>query len=138
WPKKNPPRWVPWPASFDHQPAHPALRGSSCTTKAWGWPLRAVCWSRATLFSQEELLYVSEDTLNFVWRGASNDLPGHVIWTGMIEDSILFSGAFLLLIRGPGILKRWLRRRAGGCVTCGYTKLGLDPASACPECGSKS
>ena len=39
---------------------------------------------------------------------------------------------FLPVARGPMV--RWLRRRAGRCVTCGYSLIG-NKSGRCPECG---
>lgn len=41
----------------------------------------------------------------------------------------------LAFIRGP--LRRWHRRRRGGCAKCGYDLTG-NTSGACPECGTEN
>lgn len=62
-------------------------------------------------------------------------LPLLPIWPGFLINTIFYALLLLALVRVPRMARRALRRRRGRCVSCGYDRSGLDPSSACPECG---
>ncbi len=62
-------------------------------------------------------------------------LPYQPIWTGLIADTIVFGGAWWVILTVPGLIRDRRRRRRGRCPTCGYTLKGLAPNAPCPECG---
>ena len=59
-------------------------------------------------------------------------LPLRPIWPGFAINTILFAAALWLLIPGPFALRRFIRRRRGQCVKCGYP---VGESAMCTECG---
>jgi hypothetical protein len=137
-PKRSPPYWVAWPPSTPVQigPSLPIVTLYGGSTHAWGWPMRSMRFSRITEYTHSEFSGTADiGVIPFVWRGERNDLPGRIIWPGMVVDVLFFSSACWLLVRGPTATRRWSRRRSGRCIACGYDRRGLPTPSACPECG---
>src|SRR5205814_6005727 len=60
-------------------------------------------------------------------------LPHIPIWPGLILDTAFFTALALGLVRGPALVRRWLRRWRGACPRCGYDLRGA--REVCPECG---
>jgi hypothetical protein len=63
-------------------------------------------------------------------------VPYHPIWAGFAGNTVFYAMILWLLIPGPFLLRRHIRRRRGRCVKCGYDLRG-DLAHGCPECGWK-
>ncbi len=57
------------------------------------------------------------------------------LWPGFALNTLFYSAMLWLLIGGPFVLRRHLRRKRGLCVACGYDLRHADHA-ACPECGA--
>lgn len=64
------------------------------------------------------------------WRA----LPYQPLWTGLVMNTLIYSLAWVALLLGPAMLRRWLRRRRGLCERCGYDLRNVAHAR-CPECG---
>ena len=60
-------------------------------------------------------------------------LPWHPIWPGFAINTIFYAG-LLWLPFAPRVLRRYVRRRCGRCLKCGYDLRG-DLKEGCPECG---
>ncbi|HMN40084.1 MAG TPA: hypothetical protein PKE29_04510 [Phycisphaerales bacterium] len=63
-------------------------------------------------------------------------IPLAPAWPGFAVDAIAFGMLAWLVVRGPSMTRRWLRRRSGRCLKCGYELTGLAPEAPCPECGT--
>jgi hypothetical protein len=63
-------------------------------------------------------------------------LPIGVLWQGMLSNSVIYAGIWLTLLALPIHIRRRLAARAGQCRKCRYDLRGLNPGSACPECGT--
>jgi len=64
-------------------------------------------------------------------------LPLTPIWPGLLMNTAFYTAAWLLVVAGRGMLKRYRQRRRqrrGRCSACGYDLVG-DLAGGCPECG---
>ncbi|MCH7547517.1 MAG: hypothetical protein IID30_14040 [Planctomycetes bacterium] len=61
-------------------------------------------------------------------------LPLYPIWTGFALNTIFYASLLWLIIPGPFVLRRFIRKRRGLCLKCGYDLRGVDH-QACPECG---
>lgn len=61
-------------------------------------------------------------------------IPFRPIWPGFIINTAFYATILLLLIGGPGMVRRRLRRQKGRCPSCGYNLRGDLPVG-CPECG---
>jgi hypothetical protein len=63
-------------------------------------------------------------------------LPVRPLWAGFLANTLLYAGAFGLVLFSPGAIsrgRRERRRRRGECVRCRYEVRGLE---VCPECGT--
>lgn len=119
---------------------------------ARGWPLKALrSWrkthahggARANVSRSYNFQYVRDAIDSSGWvelpawmqrvhlSGAVSLLP---IWPGLIADSGLFGAGWFLLLFGPWMTRRMLRRRGGRCPACGYNLRG-EFALGCSECG---
>ncbi len=65
------------------------------------------------------------------WR---NHLPVQPVWPNFAVNTILYAAILWLIIPGPFVLRRLIRRRRGLCPKCGYD-LRHGEHQACPECG---
>jgi hypothetical protein len=63
---------------------------------------------------------------------ARRRLPIDPVWPGFIANTALFAIGFWLLLRSAGSTRRFVRRRRGQCMSCGYP-VGTSPV--CTECG---
>ncbi len=62
------------------------------------------------------------------WRA----LPYRLIWIGFTINTLFYAAILWLLISGPFVLRRFLRRRRGLCPTCAYP---MGESAVCSECG---
>ncbi|MFI4915897.1 MAG: hypothetical protein ACIAS6_05240 [Phycisphaerales bacterium JB060] len=63
-------------------------------------------------------------------------LPLLPLWPGFLLNTLFYALLLFIAWRGPGVVRRAVRRRRGRCVGCGYDRGGLDADAACPECGA--
>ena len=67
------------------------------------------------------------------WRtGWERGLPVRPIWLGVAANTLFYAAILWLLICGPFLLRRFLRRRRGLCLACAYP---MGEAAVCSECG---
>ncbi len=59
-------------------------------------------------------------------------LPIRPRWPGLLANSVFFGAVALVLVRGPGMIRRIVRRHRHRCMACGYP-WGVTPC--CTECG---
>ncbi len=62
-------------------------------------------------------------------------LPLEPIWPGFAINTIFYATILWPVILGPFALRRFIRRKRGLCVACGYD-LRHAEHDACPECGA--
>lgn len=112
-----------------------------------GWPCRALKgvltrqsgWGEATVEATRVgdggVPWPKTDSPDYEWY-AIDFLPCRPLILGFTANTALYATALVLLIRGPGAMRRWHRRRSGCCVECGYSSIG-NLTGVCSECGKK-
>lgn len=63
-------------------------------------------------------------------------LPLRPIWSGVLGNLVFWWLAAAASAWLAAFTRSALRRRRGSCAACGYSRIGLPPSAACPECGS--
>ncbi len=56
------------------------------------------------------------------------------VWPSFLVNTVFYAAILWLLIPGPFVLRRLIRRRRVHCINCGYDLRG-DLDAGCPECG---
>ena len=149
---------VPWSQS----PPPPVLVG--CVSSAWseeerfqapgargdrlvmsrdrvGWPARCLYATFALAHYEDMGSYTAHDRVELPrWVFEYTRIyamPRHVIWSGVVINTVCYTPPIALLWVAPGVAFRAFqarrRRRRLPCVHCGYP-IG-DAARPCPECG---
>jgi hypothetical protein len=127
-----------WPAE--------AVETYSASGFAAGWPMLSLAaWSEAAS-SDSRRLRESEEPASLrhwdlpaplkpdTWSPYSPRMyPCRPIPLGFAVNTVFYAAVLWLLLGGPFILRRWVRRRAGRCEKCGYPG-GTSPT--CTECGA--
>ncbi len=116
--------------------------------KEWrvGWPLR--CLARHTWLSfgknipsghtftsgmdEKGLVLLSQNGMFADLR--ERRLPIEPVWHGLIVNTLFYSAALWMLTLGPFTARRFIRRKRGACIKCGYDLRGK-LWSGCSECG---
>ena len=116
--------------------------------EAFGWPCLSL-WSgrenRVSGNAHPNLVFHPMDIRYGYFSGDPSKIkPGqaHIIkvipygplWLGLLTNSIFYSAVLWLLIPGPFVLRRMIRRKRGLCVKCAYDLRGAEH-KVCPECG---
>lgn len=112
----------------------------------WGWPRASVgvVWMReepitldaAGMPHREPGLRGGLPMPKFAQRGPWADrLPVMPMWPGFAVNTLMYGAIAGAALFGPGMVRRTLRRRRGGCTACGYDLAGL---RLCPECGAET
>ncbi len=73
-------------------------------------------------------------TTYFGWTYQS-ELPLRPIWPGFAINTIFYAAILWLLTLGPFNARRFIRRKRGLCINCGYDLRGAEH-EVCPECGA--
>jgi len=119
---------------------------------ARGWPLKAFrSWRkthshggvRPNVSRSYRFEYIREPVERWGWYELpawmnrfhlSGAVPLAPVWPGLFADSAAFGAGWFILLLGPGMVKRMIRRRGGRCPACGYNLRG-ELALGCSECG---
>ncbi len=101
-----------------------------------GWPLRSLEGGDAFTVAYSE---VNKDYLTniYIWGRPDRDevwFPIGVIWPGVVINTLFYAAILWILIRGPFVLRRYLRKKRGLCSACGYPR---GKSSVCSECGAQ-
>lgn len=63
-------------------------------------------------------------------------LPYRPVWLGLAANTAFYAAIWLVLCFAVSSVRRLLRKRAGLCPGCAYSRVGLADDAVCPECGS--
>ena len=123
--------------AWARQPRHDPTVTTYVVTAASGrgWPCRAL-WYEAIMSPGTRVNRGGIDLPQSLHDlGPGPVLPYRLIPIGFAADMTLFGAAWMLLLAGPGLVRRVRRHRRGLCIECGYD-LGHAGHDRCPECGS--
>ena len=93
---------------------------------AYGWP----CVSMWYQFEGDDGLWPESSSVYLAGR----HLPIKIVWFGFVVNSLFYAGVLCLLMCGSFALRRFMRRKRGLCVACGYDLRG-EFSAGCSECG---
>ncbi len=115
---------------------HPDAR--SVHAYSAGWPLRCLSGERHQLAGTPHFVCFVEPPALLERLGSKpmRGIPYRPQWFGLAANSLFYAGVIWLLIPGPILLRRYLRRRRGHCPTCGYDLVHSEDGT-CPECGAR-
>jgi hypothetical protein len=100
------------------------------------------CRTGGSVLAIRVLSGISTGTIDPGWkhgpdtRGLPRALPLRPIPGGFAVNTVFYAAVLWLLIPGPFVLRRLLRRRRGFCPACGYD-LKHAQHETCPECGGR-
>ena len=151
------------PAGFDHEPTDGALASrlgaSWAMASVWpgdhsspplqflirlrtGWPARSMegaCWSDA----EHDCIYDGGMEFGDHMSANAGLLPLRPIWPGFAINMIFYATIVWLVTLGPFTVRRFIRRKRGRCIKCGYDLRGTSGGASggggggvCPECGA--
>ncbi len=103
---------------------------------AFGWP-RVAMWHENLLIVKSGQQVFTDGGLRladgFQFLGQGHILPYRIIASGFAINTIFYAAVLGLLICGPFMLRRIVRRRRGLCPGCGYP---VGESDVCSECGN--
>lgn len=97
---------------------------------AYGWPLVSYwqVWTRTT----ESGTY--DTSMADAWHVGQWALPTHPILRGNLVNTVFYGAVLMLLVRLPGIFRRYARRALGRCPGCNKPICSTD-GRLCDGCG---
>ena len=100
---------------------------------AAGWPMRCLVSLHQEVVAQNTgTSWGLRFGTSRGFLGLPRALPLRPIAVGFTINTLLFAAILWLLIPGPFVLRRFIRRRRGRCPACGYPR---GDSSICSECG---
>ena len=100
---------------------------------AVGWP----CLALSANVPSDQITNMFTDDAALLWLAESGLLPLRVSAVGFALDTALYTLFWYgLLLIPAGAPRRFIRRKRGCCVACGYDLSGA-AHEKCPECGAQ-
>ncbi len=98
---------------------------------AYGWPMLSMRFS-----VDAERDWQTGTVLARTSSGAFSDYeyPLRLLGTGFAIDTAFYGAIWFVLLTGPRMVRRYVRRLRGRCLVCGYDLRG-EFSSGCSECG---
>ena len=139
----------------------PDLPSHTMSRTQWGWPWRSVetrdqwsdddlWWTNPAIASLRLRAEMALPTWSwdrgwlcpFVPRpfGPFSDslrLPVRPVAWGFAGNTLMYGAFLYALSLAPRVARRWVRRKRGACMACGYSLRGT-ATGVCPECGRPS
>lgn len=106
-----------------------------------GWPMYCLYgehWTRYIDGGERcEIIYKYASALSvekgMVPQDSARIIPLRPIWLGFAVNTMFFGGILWLLLCGPIVVRRVIRRRSCRCAGCGYP---IGTSAVCSECGN--
>ncbi|MCC6322150.1 MAG: hypothetical protein IT438_12025 [Phycisphaerales bacterium] len=127
-----------WLRSIALEQAGPDFNGWQARVAAFGWPRPILywVWDWRTESLQGGSLASQVNSARGPGRQVpDNALPWRFIWSGLVVNTAVYTGALLLARALLRALVRLRRLARGGCPGCGYELSATTVGAPCPECG---
>lgn len=98
----------------------------------YGWPFYSM--SLIIHYSSNDVEY--ESVWIEPWGAKQHLIPLGPIWPGFAINTVFYA-AIMWIPSAPFHIRRYLRKRRGHCIKCGYDLRGNSGGDVCPECGSE-
>jgi hypothetical protein len=127
---------IEWPAFLDSPRSESSVRRSGYA--CFGWPMKCMSWTELNSARGMMAMWNPEEVQGMVEVSVTDaltvKLPVRPMWTGMVVNVAVLGASVGVMWWGVGLARRWVRRRRGRCLRCGYV-LGGVSGGLCPECG---
>lgn len=137
--------WTSDPKNVDALPSH--MRHDLADPPAWhseyfeaGWPMYAMTYCEhrddAIVGGSWRDRAKGGLVLSSTHEGALRVLPLTPIIPGFLVNTLFYATIWLCMTLGFGAWRSRRRVKGNRCASCGYSREGLEPLIACPECGT--
>ncbi len=132
------PEWLPTWSCVRRRPSARFPNPEMIIEEARGWPLLSLKyekhWHGAVPYPADWGIELWGHR-SAAWSSfAVVTLPLRPIWPGFAINTLFYAAILSLLWSSPLVVRRFIRRKRGQCIKCGYDLRGTEH-EVCPECG---